>query len=107
MEYDTKKITNISDKVFEGRYSGVSFVLEPKESRYLPVEVSEHLAGQLAIILKVEKDEFLGPIIKTKEQPPKLTLKEKIDQHEKEFREWKEQERKEQLLKKDKALKDI
>ena len=107
MKYDTRKITNLSDKVFNGKYNGVDFVLEPKEERYLPAEVSEHLAKQLALLLKCEQDEVLGELIETKDIKANLSFKQEIEQFENEFKEWQEEQRKNNLLKKQEALKNV
>lgn len=114
MQWNTKPIKNTDDIGFTGRFNGVDFKFEVGQTRNLPSHVSEHLAEQLALMLKrKDKEELtletyiakiLGEEIKTAEERVVLTFKEQVERHENEFTDWQEKQEKEQIIKKDKAL---
>lgn len=114
MQWNTKPIKNTDDIGFTGRFNGVDFKFEVGQTRNLPSHVSEHLAEQLALILKgKDKEELafethvasvLGAEINTAEERVALTFKEQVEKHERDFILWQEDRKKEELIKKSKAV---
>lgn len=113
MKYNTRSFTNITDEVFVGKYNGVDFTVQPGETRYFPSEVSEHIYQQL--VLKIDKlhenmtstpyhEGILGEEIMTKEVKKSLPFKEEVEDHERDFKVMQEKQKKEDLIKKEKAL---
>ena len=117
MKYNTTPIKNIDEEVYVGAYNGVTFELQPGETRYLPTIVSKHLAEHLAnkIVMRIKKKEnvaqdpqpiiekILGKEIMTAPEHIKLSFAEEVKQHEKEFALWQEEQRKIDLLKRNEA----
>jgi len=118
MKYNTTPITNIDDEVFIGGFAGVEFRFEPKETRNLPTDVSKHLAEHLIKKLTSKakgkkedpgdpgalKGEILGEEIMTAEAVEQISFKEEVDKHEKDFKEWQEKKKRDEILNKDRAL---
>ena len=118
MKYNTTPITNIDDEVFVGGFAGIEFRFEPKEKRFLPTDVSKHLAEHL--IKKIHgklrenkedliepgalKGQILGVEIMTAEVVKQLSFKEEVEKHELEFKTWKDEKDREEILNKDRAL---
>lgn len=115
MKYNTTPIKNIDDELFIGRFSGIDFIFEPGNIRFLPSHISQHLAKQLMMQItkkfegKKEKaplnliDEILQPEIMTAENTENLTLKEEVDRHELEIKKWQEGKEREEDEKRIKA----
>lgn len=118
MEFDTTPITNIGDEQFVGKYNGVEFSFQPKETRYLPTEVSIHLSKQLRMELekRLRKDKqfdekgfleslngILATEIKTKVDSSIYGFAEKVRLHEQAFGQWQEERKKEDMLKAEKV----
>lgn len=119
MIYDTIGVKNPTTEDFVGIYSGVDIKIQPGETRYLPEHVARHIGLQLAthIFRKQDRknpklikgisqilDTILSPIIATKEENKHPTIKEEIEQHEKEFAEYLNNQKKEEVLKRTNAL---
>ena len=119
MKYNTIPITNIREDVFIGKYDGVEFPFEPGEKRHFPSFLSNHIANQM--IQQIMKDtiddnekprkedlrtKILEEEIMTAEENKKLTFKEEVEEHEREFAKMQEDKKREEILKRDKA-KDI
>ncbi len=119
MKYNTISITNITGNDFTGAYSGIEIELTVGQTRHLPADVSKHIGQQLAALIFKNQDrrnpktvkgmpqilnEILSKEILTKKEFPILTLKEEITEHERQFAEYLEQKRKEEILKREEAL---
>lgn len=112
MKKNTIAIKNSSED-FIGKYNGVEFILLSGETRYLPSDVSIHLAKQLIDeIVKKSKEpvdreelkrEILGEEIMTAETVKILTFAEEVVKHEEDYKEWQEEKDKEELLKGEKV----
>ncbi len=112
MKYNTTPIKNVGDESFVGKFNGVEFRFEPGEERFLPTFVSEHLAKQLEVKLQ-KKDpkkniiellnSILGEEINTKTEASKMTFKDEVDQHEKDFKEFQKKKTEEEDIKRKKA----
>lgn len=120
MKWNTRSIINIDDEVFVGKYNGVDFEIEPGKTRFLPTEVSEHIAKQL--LRKIERkevdenrnttyspgvliDKILGQEILTAKGDGNKSFREQVEDHEREFKKLQEQQKKKELSKVDEALK--
>lgn len=120
MKWNTKPFTNIDDDTFVGRYNGVDFRVKPGETRYFPSEVSNHLGQQLVKIVADKEmkrenkksydkgpliDQIIGAEIKTANEMTALTFKKQVELHEEEYQKRLDEEKKQELFKKEKALK--
>jgi len=91
----------------------------PDEIRHLPSEVARHIGLQLAtqIFKKQDRknlksvkgipqllDMILSPEVKTKSEEKEMTIKEQIAQHEKDFDEYLNNQKKAEVLKRTNAL---
>lgn len=114
MKWNTRPFTNIDDEVFVGKYNGIEFEVQPGEMRPFPTELSEHIAKQLASKISVREEGgmdmapllsgILGEEIKTADDNRAKSFKEEVEDHEREFKEMQERKKKEDLLKKEKAI---
>lgn len=114
MKYNTRPFTNIDDGVFVGKYNGVEFEIQPGETRPFPTELSEHIAKQLVLKISIKEEGdtnkgellsgILGEEIKTADDNRTKSFKEEVEDHEREFKRIQEIEKKEKLLKKEKAI---
>lgn len=97
----------------------MEIVFEAGEMRHLPSDVARHIGNSMAteIFKKQDRrnpksvkgmpeilDQILSPEIKTQEENRVFTLKEEIEQHEKEFAQYLENKKKEEILKRSNAL---
>lgn len=119
MKFNTISIKNISPQDFVGTYSGVDIEIKAGKTRHLPSDVAKHIGHQLATDIFRKQDRknpkkvlgmpqllnmILSPEVLTKEEERNLTTKEQIAQHEKEFAEYLDKKRDEEILKREEAL---
>ncbi len=119
MKYNTRSVKNITETKFVGTYAGVDIVFEPSQTRHLPSSVAIHIGQQLATMIFKKQDRrnsrlvkglpeildsILSPEIQTKEEEKNLSPKEEIEQHEKEFAQYLDKKRDEEILKREEAL---
>lgn len=112
-------VKNITEERFTGTYSGVEIEVMPGEVRHLPSDAARHIGLQLATQIFKGQDrknlktvkgipQILDLILSSEtviEEPVKTpTLKESIAQHEKEFSEYLNNKKKEEILKRTNAL---
>lgn len=119
MKQNTISVKNITPDKFIGTYSGVDIEIIPNEVRHLPSEVARHIGLQLAtqIFKKQDRknpkavkgipeilDMILSMEVKTKSEERELTFKEQIAQHEEDFAEYLNKQKKAEMLKRTNAF---